>query len=549
MGNPLKPFSVLTNTVRVQEIAGILVRYGFGELLDHLDVPPAWKRLEELSNTKGLSTWQRIRGALEELGPSFVKLGQLLSTRGDILPEALILELKLLRNQVKTEPFEKIKRVLDDELDQPIGEYFSQFDEVPSAAGSLAQVYRAVYKETGQNVAVKVQRPGIQREIQADLDIISWFARQVHSNVAQLRPYNLPAVIEETGIALLEELDFTIEARNTTLFNALNENPEAVFAPEVFEEISSHRVLVMDWVDGVTVDDPEIIRTCGPDLAQLGSESMMHQMIITGFFHADPHPGNLLVTADGRLCILDWGLTGQLTRDMRYFLADLFSALTSRQPEQVVRVAAGANRENLRRLNRQKLEKEVLYVMRKYNSVLSEGTGFGKVGLELIYVLGTNGIDIARDYTLLVRAIIATEETGKTLDPAFDIRKSATQYLKALGWERWNPSTLLDESVYHLRDTLSRIRDLPGDLQRLFRRFEEEDVGINLQHRGLEDLDDALNSASSRLTLALIVASGIIGSSILIAAQQDRVGFVVFISSVLFGLVIVIDILRHGRHR
>jgi ubiquinone biosynthesis protein len=250
----MKPFNYLANAVRAPEIVAILVRWGFEDLLLQLDTPQFLLKNLVRKKVTHLTPYERMRNACEELGPIFVKFGQILSTRPDRLPEPLVMELKKLRNDVEAQPFEKIRPVALKALECEIEEIFTDFDERPIAAGSLGQVYRAKLLSTGEEVAVKIQRAEIQKRISADMEIIGWFARQVHARIEELRPYNLPSLVREAETRLAEELDYRTEADNAEIFLALNTQVPNVYAPRVYRDFSSRLVLVTEWVEGSAPD-------------------------------------------------------------------------------------------------------------------------------------------------------------------------------------------------------------------------------------------------------------------------------------------------------
>jgi len=554
----LNPLDLYSNAVRAKEIITVLVRHGFGDLLEQLGMPKGWvKRLLPGDNAH-LNLWQRIRIVLEDLGPTFVKFGQILSTRPDVLPEPLIIELKQLRSKVRPVPFEEIESILLTELPCDVETHFTEFDKTPVACGSIGQVYRAVLRTTGEQVAVKVQRPGLKKPIKADIEIIGWLARQLHSKVEELRPFDLPEIVAETGRGIMQELDFTIESRNAQHFNTLNVNPEEIFAPKVYDEFTTGRLTVTEWIEGVSPGDPSITPEEGVRLAKIGGNSVFHQIVISGFFHADPHAGNILITKDQRVCLIDWGLAGQLTRQMRYFLADLFSAIASADPEKVVRVVNVMDL-GKKRIDDTMLEKDIGFILRKYQYKFGRSEPVGEIVLELLYVFGQDGITLARDYSLLAKAIVSIEEAGLSLDPKFDIRAIARPYLQKLTFERWNPSNLFKQSWWNLKSHITKLRELPGELQRFFRNLEDGDLAIKLKHEGLEALVNAMNHGVNRLSYSLIIASLLLGSSYIISGTIQsgtysgkwmmHIATAGFAAAGLLGGWLIFDIIRHGRHR
>jgi ubiquinone biosynthesis protein len=549
----MKPFNYLSNAVRAPEIVAILVRWGFEDLLLQLDTPQFLLKNLVRKKVTHLTPYERMRNACEELGPIFVKFGQILSTRPDRLPEPLVMELKKLRNEVEPQPFEKIKVVALKELECEFKDVFAEFDETPVAAGSLGQVYRAKRLKTGEEVAVKIQRADIHKTISADLEIIGWFARQVHARIEDLRPYNLPSLVREAEKRLEEELDYRNEADNAEIFLALNAGQPKVFAPRVHRDLTSHRLLVTEWIEGFPPDRITLLPEEARKIARLGGESVFHQIVGTGFFHADPHSGNMLITADQRICFIDWGQAGQITLEMRYHLADLFAAITSRDADKVIRVAEQMSVDN-RRIDRRRLEKEITFLLNKHREFGPAGTKIGTVGLEMLYLFGSNGIEVSPDYALLSKSILCVEETARILDPNFDIQEVARPYLEKLNKERWSFASIRRQSFFPLLNMFRNLQRIPENLQRILQRIENEELQINFHHTGTENLEETFNSSMNRLTVGIIIGSLLIGSSLVITTGvkpllwgYPAIGIVGFLASGLLGLFIVISTLRKHR--
>jgi Predicted unusual protein kinase len=541
------PFSLVTHAVRAKEIIAVAARSGFGELLDQIELPPGfWQRVIPRPAHR-LPAYVRIREALEELGPAFIKAGQLLSMRPDALPPALIIELRKLRSDVAPLPFPEIRPVLEEALERPLREVFSEFDETPAASASLAQVYFARLHD-GRDVAVKVQRPGLRRVVETDLALLGFFAHQLHARVDSLKPYDLPAVVSEVSDGVLRELDFTHEARNQRFFTATNPAPGAVFAPEIVEELSSERVLVMQRIVGRPVDAPGLPVDAARKLARAGAESLFHQVLVAGFFHADPHAGNVLVTPDGRLCFLDWGLAGHLTRRLRHGLADLFLAAVEQDAERIVQIAAElgspAGRADLRAM-----ERDVTLALREdFNRAIGQ-VNIGRAMLKLLFIFGRNGISITSDYSLMAKAVLSIEEVSRTLDPGFDLRRAAKPVLVELQRERTGPRAVLRDTRAMLRTTLASLRDLPSEIHRIIRRVEHDELTIKFQHQGLEDVDDALKTSANRIALGFISGCLVIGSSLIVAARggvNNGFSIVGYILAATIAAYVVYGIFREG---
>jgi ubiquinone biosynthesis protein len=563
----LKPLSLATGAYRIsrkaahfrrriarfREIVAIIGGYGFDDLLAKVRIPPGWLGRWAVGHREAHTTWERVRCACEDLGPTFVKFGQLLTARPDVLPPALIEELKQLRDQVKAVPFENIQPLLEEELGGKIEEHFDEFHKEAIAAGSIAQVYRARLRGGGAWVAIKVQRPDIRPMVEIDLEFIAWFARALHEAFAEYRPYDLPAVMEETRAGLMREMDFTIEASNSEIFNSLNPFPGQVFAPPVHRSFTTSRLLVTDWVTGWSPEKAPLSDEVKRSLAAAGGNSVFHQIVISGFFHADPHGGNILITTDRRICLLDWGLVGQLAKSMRYFLADLLSAIAAQDAAKIVSVVSRLSRSN-RFIDSVEMEKQVMVILRKYHQIAATGEKVGDLILEMVYVFATGGIHLVKDFTLLARAVVAIESTARTLDPHFSLARTARPFLEQLARERWHPRSILKNSYYSMALVLEKLQELPGDIQRVLRRFESEDISVRLMLQGMDRLDELLGSVANRIVMALIISAIVIGSSLLLTFSDKTffglpLGAFGYVLSTVFGLWIVIDILRRGRHR
>ena len=551
----MRAFNVFNHAVRAKEILAVLARHGFSDLLGQLDLPAGfWQRLLPLPGERR-SLEEHIRMAAEELGPTFVKLGQLLSMRPDALPHQLVLELRKLQDRVQPLPFSTMGPVLTSALGRDPREVFAEFDEQPIAAASIAQVYFARLRD-GSPVAVKVQKPDLLRRMENDFDLALWLAQLLQERVAALRPIDWPAVLAEARQAALQELDFQHEAHNQEYFRALNPHSDRVFAPRLHPELCSERVLVMERIEGTSVLAaaalPADVRQ---RLAAHGAESVMRQVFLAGFFHADPHAGNLLVTPDGRLCFLDWGQVGHLTRRLRYALADFWLAAVEQDIERVVQIAADLAPVDARP-DLRAMEKEVTLALREELNFQVGRQALGRAMLRLLHIFGREGIPLSRDYALMAKAVLSIEEAGRALDPAFDLRREAAPVLGELYRERLHPRLFLRRSHEMLRHALLGLQDLPFEFRRLVRRLEHDNLAINLQHRGLETHDEAIKVAANRIALGVIIGSLVIGSSLIVTTGigpqlfgYPGLGLIGYLLSAVFGLYVIWDIIRHGRHR
>jgi len=551
----MKGFNFLSHAGRAREILGILAKHGYADLINQLDLPEGvWQRLPHPGGE--LTTYERLRLTAEELGPSFVKLGQFLSMRPDVLPQPLILELRKLQSNVQPLPYATMKPVLVEALGDDPAKVFDDFNEEPLAAASLAQVYTAHLKGKKQKVAIKVLKPDARRTIEIDLDFAQWFADQVHQRSEKAKPFNLPAVVAEAGKSMLAELDFRIEARNQLYFNLQNPHPDQVFAPAVYEQHSSEKVLVMDYIPGKNVGKATASLEVRREIAGRGAESLVRQVLVDGFFHADPHAGNVLVTSDHRLCFLDWGMVGHLTRRLRFGLAEFWTAAVDQDAERIVQIATTLARPDTKPAEINVMEKEITIALREELNFALGRQELGRAMIRLLNIFGRHGVSLSEDYTLMAKAVLSIEEVGRALDPDFDLREHTKPVLAELYKSEAGPKAITRRLRSMLRDTAEGLRDLPMELRRLVRRLEHDDFTVNFQHKGLEKMDDSLKSGSNRLTLGVIIGSLIIGSSMIVTTGihpllfgYPALGIVGYLISALLGLYVVLGIIRKDGHR
>lgn len=512
--SPLKTFAMLRNGIRAKEIFVVLLRNGFDELIDKIYSPKSFFRHIIPKPNRSITIWRRIRITCEELGPTFVKFGQIISTREDILPPPLIEELKQLRDHVSPVPWERIEPVFNAELENGIGAYFSEFDTTPAACGSVGQVYRARLK-SGQDVAVKIRRPGAQREMKRDFEILTWLANRAAEKIPELESYDLAGILAEIRDGVLRETDFSFEARNSEFFNAENPFPE-IFAPKIYPHLSTKRVLVSEWIYGKT---PEKLGVPAPELAAAGARSLFHQIFTSGFFHADPHSGNVLLTDDRRVCFIDWGVAGTLSRKMRYFLADIFAAAADGNAEKVLQVVLRAYPPEAR-TRLAKAESEIALVLRKHQNFAQREGSLGHMIFDMLRVFSSCGLPLPRDYALLAKSVIVMEETGRAVDPNFNIQTFAQEALSRLYVERWNPKTLAGDALRRAERQFAYVKEMPESVQRILWKIERGEAKINIDHEGLNTTRITLDKATNRLSLAIIIAALLVASALLVCSDS-----------------------------
>ncbi|WP_027365781.1 ABC1 kinase family protein [Desulfotruncus alcoholivorax] len=536
----------ITNLFRSKEILTILIRYGFQDLLDKLSVDTSLLSKNIIKIERGLSTPVKVRKVLEELGPTFIKFGQLVSMRPDLIPEEYIRELEKLQDEVPTEKTETIIEIIEKELGMSTAELFDDFDHIPIAAGSLSQVHRAVLSETGELVAVKVRRPGIGEQIKTDLAILEWFAEAAQKNFDELKNYNLPEFVEELRHTIMRELDFEREARNMAEFRRFMFGNDAITSPGVFMRYTTKRVLIMELVEG---EKPNRIKA-GPELRQKLAGVMLNtytEMVFErGFFHADPHAGNVLV-ANGKLYLLDWGMTGRLTRNMRLMLLMVLVAVLESNEERVIKLtirAFGLTGVN----NRELLARDVLDLIEEFNGRTSASKSIGQLLINFINLFRRYQIVIPPQYVLVSRALLIAEGLSRIICPGIDVVSVIGPYVKKQYYKTINPvsnSFWLEE----VQDLILLGHDAPEKVGKLLDILAGGE--FKLEHKGLSHLKNTLLEASNKLTLAIITGALIVGSSLVITSStpplvfgHSAIGVAGYLFSSVLGIVLVFNILR-----
>ncbi len=543
---------------RYREISQVFLRNGLGFLLDRFDlrrfVPleDRFSRDEELEEPASLPP--RLRRVMEDLGPTYVKLGQLLSTRPDILPPEYIKEFRRLQDEVPAVDFSQITPVLEEELGEDcLEKVFQEFSEEPTAAASIAQAHKARLK-TGEPVIVKIQRPEIWKRIRVDLEIISDLA-EIALNRGILPDFIDPVgLVEEFRETLFKELNFNQELTNIRRFNANHIRYEDIIVPQVYEDYSSNRVLVMEEIQGQRLSKIEdFTKIENKKLSRLGAEVFLKQVMIDGFFHADPHPGNIFIIEGSRLAYVDFGMMGQISKVDRDYFALLFAALLRRNVEVIkdIIVEIGDLPENL---NERKLLIDIEEFIHSYYNRRLEDINFRVLFQDLQRIVFKHHIRLPQEFFLLFRALGLSEGVGSSLDPEFNIVEIGNDFLGDLLRDRLRPDNLLKRLGLNLWQFRNNIKDYPENFALILEKLAHNELTLGFKHQNLENLINEIDFASNRLSISLIISSLIVGSSMIIQTGVQPLfrgiplfGFLGFFMAGVLGIWLVISILRSGR--
>jgi len=511
---------------RYRQIITVLGGYGLGHLLEYLNLSQFVafsRRMLRRSGTKAahLSAPQRLRLAMEELGPSFIKLGQLLSTRADIIPAPFVLELAHLQDNIPCIPFQEIRDQIESELGVSIESRFALLEPKAIAGASIAQVHRARLI-TGEDVVVKVRRPGVTEAVETDIDILMGVALLLERHMARSDIYDPVAVVREFSYSIRREMDLSREGHAIERIRDNFAGDPTLYFPQVYWAATAKGVLTTEYVHGIKVSDTKAIDAAGLDrreIARRGAVAFLKMVLEHGFFHGDPHPGNVLIMPGNVICLLDFGMVGRLAPGVKRYLTDILGAVITRDVDQLADtiVVAGDPAETL---NLNALKKGLAEFIDGYLEIPLKEIEVGRMLLEFIDLVSTHRIKVHPDLTLLVKVLVTVEGMGRELDPEFDMVGHLRPFLEKEFREQHSPGRLLKEIEQSFEGYLSLARNLPRDLREILNKINRNKFRIDLEHRGLDRFSKELDRSANRLCLSLIIAALLIGSSI--AMQTNR---------------------------
>ncbi|MCX5758847.1 MAG: AarF/ABC1/UbiB kinase family protein [Candidatus Hydrogenedentes bacterium] len=546
------------NVVRLAEVVQVLVKHGFVNLVRraqlHEGTPAKLLRGMHILDTPSgdpETQGKRLCAALTELGPTFVKFGQILSTRPDLVGNALSESLQDLQDRVTATPFEAIEAVIVEALGKRPDALFASFEREPVAAASLSQVHRATLKgrtDGGAQVAVKIQRPGIERVIESDLSLMRRIAEWVAAHVEEIAWMDPVGVVDEFTRSITRELDFTIEGRVIEQFRANFEDVPEIFVPRVYQDLSAKRVLTMEWVDGVRIDAIEAYpaRHCEPKIvANVCCEMLCRQVFDHHLFHDDPHPGNIFVTHDNQIAFLDYGMVGRVEHTDGIAFAELLLSIFRQDAEAYVNamlpLTLTGDCENRPRL----LHEIADYLAFEARAVISGGN-VGEGIKRMVDILRDNRLQLAPRFSLLLKALATVESVGHVLDPKMDMVPVIQPHVERLLAQRYSPSRMMHDAESGIAALIRLARELPADLKDLMAMLRRGQFRTQVRHEGLEPLVGAMDRGSNRVAFGVITGALIVGSSLLMRAGAgvSHLGLAGYLGAGFLGLALVVSILR-----
>jgi ubiquinone biosynthesis protein len=547
---------------RYQEILSVLIKYGFGDVVDALNIRQhieiGWQKIsgKPAEQIEKLSRPERVRMTLEELGPTFVKLGQILSTRPDLIPLEYVQELSKLQDMVPAFSYDDAKAIIKSETGSLPEEIFCSFDKTPLAAASLGQVHKATLKDTEEAVAIKVQRPDVQKIIEVDLEIMLDLASLVERNVKELEVLQPTKIVREFARIMDEETDYTVEAAYIEHFARQFLDDQTIYVPKVFRQWTTKRILTMEYIEGIKASDLDRLKQEGYDLKEIanrGANLIMKQIFVHGFYHADPHPGNICILPNAVICFLDFGMMGRISNQEREDFTDLVSMILSKDEKKTVDALLKVSN-FAEEPNRAELERDMGEFFDRFLYLTLKELDLGKMLQRVLEILTKQGVSLKPDLFLMLKALVTVEGVGRSLDPDFQIVEHAEPFVQDVQSARYAPRSITSDLIDSGKELLHLLKEVPGELREVLRNIKQGKLRIEIDYRGVDRTIFRLEGIADRIASAIVLASLVIGSSVVTLSDIPPkwrdiplIGVLGFLVAGIMGFWLLGSILRRGR--
>ncbi len=544
---------------RVYDLAVILVRYGFAGFVRRIGLAHAFEQAGRALHLKGveelvqLNTPQRIRRALEEMGPTFIKLGQILATRVDLFPPDWIAEFEKLQDQVPPLPFEHLQAQLEEDLGAPVDKVFAEFNREALAAASIAQVHRARLF-SGEQVIVKIRRPGITGIVEADLRLLERLARVVESEVKEMRRYRPVEIVHQFASSLRREMDLENEARNAERMAGNFAGNPWIVVPVMYWEWCCERLNVQEYIDGIPARKLQLAEAAGLNrkiLARRGCDAVLKMILIDGFFHADPHPGNLIFLPGNRIAFIDFGMVGRLSESRRYQIVDLLAAVIDRDARTAVNVLLDWAGEV--QVDVDALLIDVDIFIDTYHGLPLKQLKIANILTDLTALMRSYTLVLPPDLALLFKSLLTLDGMGRQVDPDFDLIVAATPHVRRALFNRYRPDIVLKRGWRTASEMLDVLAAFPYDMRRLIKALKAGTLRFNVDVNQLGYFGWIIDRAASRLAVGMVTSSLIIGSAIVMTVPGGptlwglpMLGVLGFGGAAIGGIWLLISIWRGG---
>ncbi len=546
---------------RYHRVIRVLFKYGFDDLIDRLHIDQYLESGLQMINRKPreqisrFSRPERLRLVLEELGPTFIKLGQLLSTRPDFIPPDYLDELAKLQDTVPQFSYDELCLIFKEETGRTPEEIFKLFDTKPLAAASIGQVHHA-HLDNGTEVVVKVQRPGIENVIAVDLEILAHIADLMEQYLEEVQGHRPSAIVNEFARSLSREIDFSIELTNIQRFSRQFEGNPTIHVPSVYPELSTERILVMEYIAGIKSSRVHELRQQHYDLpllAERGANLVMEQIFIHGFFHGDPHPGNIFILPDNVICFIDFGQMGRLSLRDREDFTDLVLDLVAGNERKVTTGILKVTVQ-LKEVDRDLLSRDLAGLMDQYLYRSLGELEAGKILHDLLHLVSRHSLSFKPGLYLMMKALSTVEGVGLMLDPKLELIRLAKPFMRKIQANRMQPRRLAEEFSVTGSTYLQLLKELPEEVRVILQQLRSGKLKLEFEHLGIADLGLAMDRVSNRISFAIVLAALIIGSSLIILSDIPPhwhgipiIGLVGFVVAGIMGFGLLLSILRHGR--
>jgi ubiquinone biosynthesis protein len=554
---------IMRELPRLHEIASVFIRHGLGDFVQRIGIAGVLERAGQIVHWGGsaesvkLDPAQRMRLALEELGPTFVKLGQVMATRVDLFPPRWIAEFEKLHAEVPPVPFEELLPELERSLGRSPFAVFREVETTAYAAASIAQVHRAKLQD-GTPVVLKVRRPGVREKIEADLRLLRRVSEMIEAEIPEARRYRPAEIAAQFARSLEREADFVTETRNVERFAQNFARDPHIVIPRVYPQWTSDTLLVQEHVEGIPATNPAAVDAAGLDrkvLAARGAQAFLKQILIHGFFHADPHPGNVFYLPDHRMVIIDFGMVGRLSPQRRKQVIDLLAGLARMEEEPMLDVLLDWAGEAY--VDEVKLAADVNELVFDYEGMALKDIRIGAVLRQFAAIVREHSIVLPSDLSLMFKALITLEGLGRQYDPEFHIVDQLTPLLRSALSERYQPGELARRGRGAFNDMLNLVSSVPRDFARLLREARRGKTRIDLDLKRLDSFGRQLDRTLDRVTMGIMTASLVIGSAIVLTVEGGPrvlgvpvlpvLGLAGYLAAFLNSLWIIYGIWRSGR--
>jgi ubiquinone biosynthesis protein len=544
---------------RYRQILKVLIKYGFEDIVAHTRFKTLnWKTI--LPDREGIpameySRYERIRLVCEELGPTFIKFGQILSNRADIFPEDLITELEKLQDKVPSVPFSELKPKIEREYNHKLEDVFAEINETPLASASIAQVHKVKMK-TGEDAVLKLQKPSIRKSVASDIEIMRDLAKIVERNFpesAVMQPVELVNTFEK---AIRREMNFVTEAASMKRFTKNFSEDARVYVPKVYDEFTTPKVICQEFVDGKKLNDVEAIIASGltpKEAAKIGLDLYFIQVFEHGFFHADPHPGNIFIMPDGRLSFIDFGMMGTLTPEDQFTLGDLMYYIYVQDVKKLADTVQAMSKDTLIQ-KRDQFEQDLRSFLEEAHTTSISEVEMSDIIEGLRRVMYDYKIKISSNFHLLMRALIIIEGVGLTLFPDYNLMEEVQPYARKIMAKRYSPKELIKRLYGSVQEMGELALDLPNDVREILHKLKHGKLQVQFEHQGLGPITNNLNEVGNRISFAVVVAAMILGSAIVIHAKIPPMyhnipilGIITFCLAAFFAFRLLYAISKHGK--